>query len=432
MKTTYVYKSSRGSREVEGTVERKAVEAVQEDSVAEMFIYLRGKSDEIAKLSAKSPESEGEVNIEDTIDTVYKKQVEAKKKEKDGKKKGSKLPWVLLVLLLIGVITGVVVVKKGMDDAEAKRQQEEIDRQRAEELQSGWESLLGNVERLYTDFGKSDVESSVSVESVETLKEVTSGYLDYGYDVDSLVSELDDIQAYVEARESVAVVNDLSVGLTSGKMVSAVSSLESAIADIGIETLKGNLQGSLDLVKSLQDKYEQLKFFIRTDENFTEEAYSDDVMGIDHDVNVRELQAMIQARVKASAVDSAQKALDEASAPVYQTNKDGSVKTDKNGNPIEKKLSKSEKADKDKRIAEAQASLDTAVQEKALADGVLADIQAEIEAEAEVDVKEVVNDGEGESETGVSEATEGESEVWTGEVLDEESPAEEGTELGDL
>lgn len=267
MKTTYQSKNT-GAKFEDSVAQEQVADS---GALVDMYLTLKKTSDKVNSKAMKEVSVDADVSLEKSYEKVLNTDKEPKKK------KGSKIPIVLCVLMFLSIV-GFFVYKWYLKTENDK-------------LMVAYNEVVASVDTLYTQLETSD---KVDTESIRVA---LISYEDQGIDTTEVHSELNSIDAYISDRAKIKALSKSDVNLVSKEYRDTIDEVELNAEKYSVADLRVSIKGLIKDAEKAIENYTSLKAEILADDESTVEKYSSRIDSIIHDLQRSELYAIINARV---------------------------------------------------------------------------------------------------------------------------------------
>lgn len=267
MKTTYQTKNNAPTvTETQGSVQETAVD--NGSALVDMYLELKKTSDKVNSKAIKTASVGADEALEKSYDKALKKETEPKKKG------GSKVPIVLCVLMLIGII-GVVAFTM-------------IQKNNKEKLMAEYNAIVTSVDATY-----SQLEAGTTV-NTQNYRDALLVYEEEGVDTSEVHSKLNTIDLYLADKVKIEGLSGADVNMVSPDYQAVLDEVEgNADLNYVIPELRVLIKGMIKDAESKVIEYETLRDTMLADTNFSSATYQDTVSAIPQDIQRSELEAIM-------------------------------------------------------------------------------------------------------------------------------------------
>lgn len=292
MRSSYIYKNA----------EKSCIQ------LAEVYLQLKNKKEEInltnidknvskeannEEMYAKASEA-SEKNISKASKSNAKL-IKGKKKEKKTKK--------VLIYAISGIVGVFILVIAGVLGYKKFSSRVTVD------------SLQAEINTMYTSEAKTDIESSVSVDDVDSAYETWYVKLQGKKGAEGIEPELLTIKQYIQDRDSIGIYSDENFNISSDNLNLALSELESNIKGYSVPGLVVTQTDKVSSIRVEYDNFIKLKLELQSVHDvlsFDEDKYKGLIEKVYYKPNQEELQGIYDTIVADKRAAEAQQALEQA------------------------------------------------------------------------------------------------------------------------
>lgn len=311
MKTTYQSKGNSSNAEV---VADTSEQTVTNSALVETYLSLKKESDKVNSKAIKDVT----VDAEKTIEGAYEQALKSPKEQKV--KKGSPVPVILCVLLVLGIV-GFFGYRYIQDCNKEK-------------LVAEYEAYISMINGYYAD-----LEGGTAVDT-SAFREGLAGYETQGIDIQDVLVELDTIDQYCVDLGKLGSLEASSVNLMSSDYTDVLDEIENSVdSKYSVADLRVSMKALIKEARAKRDNFVELESAMLNDTDFSMDKYQSSVDALSYDLQKSELMAIPAVRAAERVLAEAEARLAEVNVPV------------ENEGVADKKLSKKQRVARDEAIA---------------------------------------------------------------------------------